>query len=763
MQEVTGYPLDEFQRQALVVIENGDDLLVTCPTGSGKTVVALTGILLRALDQGKRAILTTPIKALSNQKYAEFDKWMTSNGLPNRITLLTGDIQARATPPGGDGQPELLIMTSEILANKLDQVRSSGMEEPDLVNVGILVIDEMHYINDPDRGHVWERTIMHLPTAIQLVALSATLSQPERFCEWLGKRRPTRLVQRHERHVPLYIGGYDTKNQFVELVSTHHKKSFETSVFHRIQLKPITSISQGVSKLITTLQRDHKLPAIVFCLSKNRCVEAAGYVGQNLLYGTIPTKGKEQDEDEFKYQQEEHQWKVTKIRERQETMYRTHLGPYRTILEALPGFETFRTLLDKGIAYHHASMIPILREYVELLFAERLIQVVFATETLAVGINMPARTTVFTQLDKPSGQEHQTQMLKPDQFWQMAGRAGRRGMDDKGFVVLFPLGKSDMKETDLRSILFEPMPPATSQLKIDPLFVLKHHTKDRDAMIKKTLLAHQHQQAADSLRTKMTSFAPISEQKVAAVQRYQNLQARLVGDGFIRLTNAQRKECEKEIHSLGLTEKEVADNKVQHAMEQDLDFHTTTLNSTWSESQEWLNQHEFIDSSNELTIKGKVASGLSDGEPLLRSTMLVQDMVKKATFEEIVSWLACFTETIRPNQPLPSYSYPLEDMMTYMETWEKPYLCSKQINYDTGLLMYIWTQGKKISDIMPFIDIGQFGTFIKAVLRVISFIDEMKPVLLGLQQYEVYNLLDNHHTKLLDGIVTNRSLYVNRV
>lgn len=754
IEKVTGYPLDEFQRQALDVIVSNDDLLVTCPTGSGKTVVAITAIILQAFDQGKRAILTTPIKALSNQKYAECNKWLTSIGQPNRITLLTGDIQARATQKGGDGQPELLIMTSEILANKLDQLRS-GTEDDDLKNVSVLVIDEMHYINDPDRGHVWERTIMHLPTTIQLVALSATLSEPERFCEWLTKRKSTRLVQRHERHVPLHIGGYDNKGQFVELFSTHGKKAFESATLKRI-VTNYGNFSQSVTKLVTTLKKDQKLPAIVFVLSKNRCVEAAQLVDQNLLYGTIPTRGQDQDEDEYKYIKEEHQWSVARIRERQDAMYHHHLGKYRTMLESLPGFETFKSLIDKGIGYHHAGMIPILREYVELLFAEKLLQVVFATETLAVGINMPARSTVFTQVEKPTGRD-QTAPLQPDQFWQMAGRAGRRGMDDKGYVIYFPFDRWNATESDLRHMMLERMPPATSQLSINPMFVLKHHTQQ--GILNKTLLFHQHDLIASALKAKLITIPNVPDDVKEYVKRYGELKKKLEGNGFIKLTQSQRKACEKELSALKLTESTIQSATESIRINEEIRFHTDVLQEEWDNAERMLNQRGFMDGDS-LTIKGKVTAGLSDGEPLLRGTMLTNESLTNATFEELVGWLACFTEYLKPQGKLEPEADGLYRIMDDIYALESEFKCTKEIQYDMGLLMYIWVTTKDIKSISRYVDIGNIGVFIKAVLRVISFIDEMKTILLGLQMYELYNRMDNHQDRLLEGIVTNRSLYV---
>jgi len=744
-----GYKLDEFQRNALQVIESGDDLLVTAPTASGKTTVLLTAVILQAFDKGKNAIVTTPIKALSNQMYNTCNVWLTTVGHPHRISLLTGDIQSRCTQKGGDGQPQLLIMTSEILANKLDTIRNGGTDD-DLNDVSVLVIDETHYINDTDRGHVWERTIMNLPTSIQLVALSATLSDPEKFCEWLSRRKPTHLVTRVDRHVPLHVGGYDKKGQFIELFSTKDKRSFESKTLTQLAI-PSGTFTQNITKLITLLQKTDKLPAIVFCLSKKKCVQAASCIDTNLLYGSAPVHDKDMDPDTYAYHKEEHQWKVARIREQQDRLYRRYLGPYRSILETLPGFETWKTLLDKGIGYHHAGMIPILREYTELLFSEKLIQVVVATETLAVGINMPARTTVFTQVEKPTSKD-QMVMLKPDQFWQMAGRAGRRGMDEKGFVVYYPMERVTAHESDLRTMMFDRMPPVTSQLHITPFFVLKHYgTTD---FLEKSLLSYQSNNMITVMESTLESLPCVDDKTIASVKRYMELQTRLHGDGFIKLTPAQRKTCEKEIVSLCVTKEEIETVVKRLDLERDIGFYKQDGTDQWTMGETWLVEHGFVANGTH-TRKGLITSGLTDGEPLLRGTIISSSILHHRSFHDIVGWLGCFTEEIRPQISISLEATSLYEIMDEMEALQT----NETIHYDTGMLLYIWSTTKDIKKISSYIDFSHLGVFIKAVLRVISFIEELKPILLGIQHYELYNCLENHHEQLLDGIVTNRSLY----
>jgi len=747
LEKLTGYPLDDFQKRALTVVENGDDMLALAPTGSGKTVLALMAIV-KAFEAGKRVILTTPIKALSNQKYMEFSEWLKRMSSPGRITLLTGDIQARATVLGGDGGSELLIMTSEILTNKLDRSRHFGKIDEDLINVELVVMDEVHYINDVDRGHVWERALMSLGTNIQMVALSATLSEPSKFCEWLSQRRKCILVQRLDRHVPLHIGGF-VGVKFLELFNTHGEKKFSSETFK--QLKPYGgNMVQSVQCLVNRLDNDDKLPAIVFFMSRKKCVDAAKCLNRNLLCGTVPKQGKDQDEYEFAYIQEEHSYKVQCIRNKQDELFRKYLGPYRDVLEKLPDFYDFRALLDKGIGYHHAGMLPILREYVEILFAEKLLKVVFATETLAVGINMPARSVVFTQLSKPGGV-----LLKPDQFWQMAGRSGRRGMDERGYVIYWPIGELE-SEIEVRNIFFSKMPCAQSKLKIDKLFVLKHlgHVNSMDS----TLLQFEYKAKAKWFRAALNALPPLVDGVLDRVAKADELLERLNPRGFIKLTNQQRKKVEKELSELGVTDDMRKDVSLWKDYKSQCEIYEHALSNAWDEQRLLLMDQGYISNGegwgDELTLAGKVTVGLSDGEPLIRGKMLTDGSLDGVGFEVLVAWLACFTEPIKLSEPI-GKDNELEYIFGKIEE-----LGPSKVNYDTGYLMYLWATHKDLYEICGYMDSSMIGQFVKAVLRVISYIDELRTVLLGLQMYELYNKLDNSHERLFCGVVTNASLYV---
>ena len=760
---LTGYPIDTFQENCLKTILDDHDLIGMAPTGSGKTLIALIAIILKAFDQKKRAILTTPIKALSNQKYHEFTTWIKKITDKKRITLLTGDIQARATPSGGDGDLELLIMTSEILTNKLDHSRQTGKLDPDLENVSVVVMDEIHYINDPHRGHVWERSIMSLPKNIQIVALSATLSDPQNFADWMSVRRPTKIIQRTDRHVPLYVGGYDN-DKFIEIMNTHSSsKKLESSVYSNLYKNSFLADNKLFS-LIRTLDKQDKLPGIIFMMSRKKCIEMASLISWNLLVGKRPEEKEFHDEYDFLYQKEEYEYKVKNIINHQHKLINKYLGPYQEILNKINGYHEFLKMIENGVAYHHAGMLPILREFVEILFQNRLLKVVFATETLGVGINMPARTVVLTQLNKPTGSDSDMRNLRTDEFWQMSGRAGRRGIDTQGFVIYFPLHKP-LSELELRQILFGSMPVANSQLKINKLFVLKYITEDPNIIFNKTLLNHGYIKDIVNLKKELNNLPVFDDEMNKDLLRSQKLQDK-INDNFFRPTPKQLKTYKKELSEI---EKKYENFQKQSSLlqnrrklEDQIVLYENILTDEWNMSKEWLLSNVYIKEDNIYTSAGLISSNLSDGSPLVRGKIIANGDLSDFTFAEIVAWLASFTEDVRLSSSV------VDELPLLSKNFETVYDKSRKladdedetIYYNTSVLIHEWVKNKDIYYISRFMDISHLGIFVKVILRVISYIDELKKILLGMEQFELYNLLENHHEKLLSNIVTNKSLYI---
>ena len=395
---------DEFQIDAAAAIDAGSSVVVTAPTGSGKTLVAEVAVHI-ALAQGKRAFYTTPIKALSNQKFSDF---ADHYGI-ERVGLLTGDNVI-------NGDADVVVMTTEVLRNMI------YAEPGRLDDVAIVVLDEVHYLQDRTRGAVWEEVIIHCPQHVLFVCLSATVSNNQEFAEWVGQRRgPTRLVATEHRPVPLdslYMIKDKMGGRALHLLPTFQARDGRTRPNPKIE--HMLGLERGRRRRFKTpnrvdvverLESEAMLPAIYFIFSRAGCDAAA----HRLLYsGVRLTDAEERNE-------------IRKVAED----LTAHLGDGD--LDVL-GYAEWVSTLEAGIGAHHAGLVPAFKETVEQLFEAGLLKIVFATETLALGINMPARSVVIESLSKFNGESHD--LLRPGDYTQLTGRAGRRGIDKHGFGVV---------------------------------------------------------------------------------------------------------------------------------------------------------------------------------------------------------------------------------------------------------------------------------------------------------------------------------------
>jgi ATP-dependent RNA helicase HelY len=395
---------DDFQLEAAGAIAGGQSVVVTAPTGSGKTLVAEAAIHL-ALARGERAFYTTPIKALSNQKYSDL---VAAYG-PERVGLLTGDNVI-------NGDSEIVVMTTEVLRNMI------YAESSRLGKVGLVILDEVHYLQDPMRGAVWEEVIIHAPQHLQLVCLSATISNNQEFAAWVGERRgPTRLISTDHRPVPLesmYMLKDRMGSQALHLLPTFVEREGRRRPNPRIE--HMLGLERGRRRrfaspnrieAVERLDQEGMLPVIFFIFSRAGCDAAAHRLTDGGVRLTDATQR-------------------AAIREIAET--RTgHLGDQDL---AVLGYDRWMAGLEAGVSPHHAGLVPAFKETVEELFEAGLLKVVFATETLALGINMPARTVVLESLSKFNGETHE--LMRPGDYTQLTGRAGRRGIDVEGYGVV---------------------------------------------------------------------------------------------------------------------------------------------------------------------------------------------------------------------------------------------------------------------------------------------------------------------------------------
>ncbi|HWJ83556.1 MAG TPA: DEAD/DEAH box helicase [Nocardioides sp.] len=453
---VAGYDfdLDDFQVQACKEIEDGRGVLVAAPTGSGKTLVGEFAVHL-GLQTGRKAFYTTPIKALSNQKYHD----LVDRYGEDQVGLLTGDTTV-------NGEAPVVVMTTEVLRNML----YAGSRT--LLDLGFVVMDEVHYLADRSRGAVWEEVIIHLPESVAVVSLSATVSNAEEFGEWLETvRGETTTIVAERRPVPLYqhvmVGrrlldlfassDVDAAAGFVregapvndELMRIA-RDDWASSRLMRDRRSPRKG-RPGSSKnpravgngrrvwipsrvdVIDRLERERLLPALVFIFSRAGC---DGAVQQCLDANLRLTTAEERDEV------------IAYVEDAVATLPSADLD--------VLGYHEFLDALSRGVAAHHAGMLPAFKEIVEALYLRGLVKVVFATETLALGINMPARTVVLEKLTKWNGETHAD--ITPGEYTQLTGRAGRRGLDVEGHaVVLWQPGMNPRELAGLASTRTYPL------------------------------------------------------------------------------------------------------------------------------------------------------------------------------------------------------------------------------------------------------------------------------------------------------------------
>ncbi len=423
------FELDPFQIDACHALESGKGVLVAAPTGAGKTIVGEFAVDL-VINSGGKCFYTTPIKALSNQKYQE----LSSKYGENKIGLLTGDTSINS-------EAQIVVMTTEVLRN---MIYSNSSTISDLKYV---VMDEVHYLADKFRGAVWEEILIHLSEAVQVISLSATVSNAEEFGEWLQTvRGETEVIVSEIRPVPLYqhvLFG----NRILDLFGENQKLNPELTRLERDTYRQIRGNWRDKpkgpkplmrSEIIEKLDREGLLPAITFIFSRNNCDAA---VRQCLAAGIRLTNGEERKE----------------IRA---TISRNMKNLAEEDLVVI-GYYEWADSLERGIAAHHAGLLPAFKVTVEELFQRGLVKAVFATETLALGINMPARTVVLEKLSKWNGEAHVA--ISPGEYTQLTGRAGRRGIDIEGNAVI--LWNNDLDSTSVGGLASTRTYPLKSSFK----------------------------------------------------------------------------------------------------------------------------------------------------------------------------------------------------------------------------------------------------------------------------------------------------------
>lgn len=653
------FPLDNFQKYAIHAIHNNENVLVTAKTGSGKTLVGEYQIH-HSLSKNKRVFYTTPIKSLSNQKFHDLRKQFGNE----RVGIVTGDI--KFCP-----QADIIVMTTEILCNLLYKRTTStknvgvtaGMS---LENLDAVIFDEVHYINDPERGRVWEETMILLDPSVNLVLLSATIDSPEHFATWLSqiKNKTVHLISTEYRIVPLthYITDenynlitlMDSKNRFDDKVYRdflkQKQKSLKDQDDHQERVKNreegqviqkatrLVSFQHRMNSLITKLKADGMLPALFFVFSRKDCEKYAKNVEETLIDSS--------DSAAVRH------------------IINFHLHHYSDRLENLSQYHSLFDLLLKGVAYHHSGLLPLLKEIVEILFSKGYIKVMFATETFAVGINMPTKTVVFLDYKKYDDRKENLRVLRTDEYIQMAGRAGRRGIDTLGTVIYLPV-RTPLSLEEVKRMMTGMNSCITSRMSFGYEFILKslHSGVSFDEIINNSHFKFQIDQE--------------NERLLKENDRLMDLQTGLNLNEYLSDLHRKRelessfktKEIQRELSTWN--NRHVGPKWAQaiKSYTQWVKYHeeiTSNVNSIVISKEtpleanlQFLTKMGFIIEQNgvyTLTKKGVLATEINESHPLLLTESYSMGLLDHLSHKEICGFLAIFIGKSRDDEPSPEVS-----------------------------------------------------------------------------------------------------------
>jgi superfamily II RNA helicase len=671
--------LSDFQKHAIHGILNDKHVLITAHTGSGKTLPAEFAIQ-HFIQNGKKVIYTSPIKALSNQKFYEF-----SLKYPHiSFGLLTGDIKTNPTA-------DVLIMTTEILMNYLFSMNSANKSvldfEMDIENeLGCVIFDEVHYINDPDRGQTWEQTILMLPSHVQMVLLSATIDNPKGFAEWIESRPNSKevyLASTEHRVVPLTHYGFfatsempfkEIKDKTIQakirastnklILMRSAKGVFSESGYY--ELKGMSDLFNKyrffmkrkfvLNKLVEYLRINEMLPAIVFVFSRKAVEQCASEITTNLL----------EDDSKIPY-----------IMARECEQIVRKFPNYKEYL-ALPEYVALVKLLEKGIGIHHSGMMPVLREIVELMISKKYIKVLFATESFAIGLDCPIKTAVFSALRKFDGNGMRN--LLPHEYTQMAGRAGRRGIDTVGHVVhcnnLFDIPTLQ----EYKDILCGKPQKLVSKFKISypmVLNLLKHGNTNYDEFVDRSMLKKEIVGSIQGSQIMLVDIQNKYEKKQDAPMRtpVEICEEYIYMEDHMSMCK-KRKEWERKMKDMKeeykwlmedvgkLREKEALKQSLVKVKEE-VDYMQNYSNIHTNKIVKILCENGFITDANEFTPLGMISSNLHEIHPLLGSQLFQLLTVSQPTAKNVIVLFSLFTDLRVP-----------EDQKRFGVTMENPFIKS---------------------------------------------------------------------------------------
>jgi superfamily II RNA helicase len=801
------YELHDFQKWSIKAIVDGNHVLVCAPTGSGKTLPGEFA-LQHFHQKGKKTIYTSPIKALSNEKFYNFTR-----KYPNiSVGLITGDIK---TNPDAD----VLIMTTEILMNKLYQIKSSSTSsisfDMDIEKeLGCVIFDEIHMINDEHRGRVWEQCIMLLPSHIQMIGLSATLDNPEKFAFWLETKgdsskpieKEVYLTRKQVRAVPLihysFISVPNSINKWIKdktiqaEIKRLTNKPFiiqdEKNVFNDIHYQNMTKMLKlfekndirvkrpfVLNKLAEHLVENEMLPALCYVFSRKQLEICAEEMTTNLL---------------------EFDSKVPYTIDRECEQIIRKLPNYEEYLH-LPEYVTILKLLRKGVGIHHAGLMPILREMTEMLFAQGFIKILFCTETMSVGINLPVKTTIFTDVNKFNGEIIRT--LYSHEYTQAAGRAGRLGLDKVGHVIHLNNLFRNVDFITYKTMMNGKPQTLISKFKVSYNLLLNLLDIGDINLVQfasKSMITGDIDKQMEELKNQLSilqvELNNINNSVVHMRTPLEIVQELIELKQNIHISvNKKRKEIERKINYINdsykfahedlksylkITEKEKEINWLKDTFDK---LHSY-IQSDVSSVLEILKEGDFIESDEKLltlTLYGKIASQIREVHCLVFAKLYNENQLDELSSKQLVALFSCFTN-IRVIEDIKDIGPKSEDgcvnkiVQKVGQLYDDYYDKETSNNIKTGfdyniqydLLTYVekWCDCQDIEDCKFLLqELGSkkgifLGEFVKALLKINNISSEFEKIAEITGNIKFLSKLKEIPHITLKYVVTNQSLYV---
>lgn len=804
------YELHDFQKWAIEGLVTGNHVLITAPTGSGKTFGGEFAIHFFH-SKGKKIIYTSPIKALSNEKFYSF----TQKYPHISVGLITGDIK---TNPNAD----VLIMTTEILLNKLYQIKSKNPNltssvsfEMDIQNeLGCVVFDEIHFLNDESRGHVWEQTIMMLPPHVQMVGLSATLDNPEKFANWLEKRgnaepvgdKIVYLAKKLVRSAPLIHYSFITTNASVN--KTIKDKSLQEeirnitnkpiviqnaqNVFNEVNYLNVSKTLKLFEKNEIRIRRQHVLNNIAEYLVQNEMLPALCYV--------FSRKQLEKCAEEMTTNLLEFDSKVPYIVDRECEQIVRKLPNYEEYLH-LPEYINTVKLLRKGVGIHHAGLIPILREMTEMLFARGFIKILFCTETMSVGINLPVKTTIFTDICKFNGEN--MRFLHSHEYTQAAGRAGRLGLDKVGHVIHLNNLFRNVDSVSYKQMMNGKPQVLKSKFRISYnllLNLLDIGDNNLISFAKKSMVINDLDSEMRQLLEKETQLRSEMEKSRECIIHLKTPEE--IINEYIELVeqrpmsvNKKRKEIDRRIGQIIDEYKTIENDKASYSKMREKQNQLSDLENEKRVVEKFvdsgvltviklLHDEGFVEPNGEtfiLTKKGMIASQLREVHCLVFGELLSKGVFDTMDAKEMIEVFSCFTnisvnDDRKEHNPNSKSSTATNLIKQINNMYDDNFNKEIRNNLNTGidysmhydLIKYVskWCECENVEecklvlqDLATEKDIF-LGEFVKSLMKINNIANEMEKIAEMTGDMSLLGKLKEVSQMTLKYVVTNQSLYV---